>query len=74
MQARNQGARGEVTLRLRVLPTGEVGKVEVMRAPKALSGRDFKACLTGQVRRWRFPTWTGDPERFDYVLEFAPSR
>ena len=74
VQARNQGARGEVTLRLRVLPTGEVGKVEVMRAPKALSGRDFKACLTGQVRRWRFPTWTGDPERFDYVLEFAPSR
>lgn len=74
VQSRNQGARGEVTLRLRVLPTGEVGKVEVMRAPKALSGRDFKACLTGQVRRWRFPTWTGDPERFDYVLEFAPSR
>lgn len=74
VQARNQKARGEVTLRLRVLPTGEVGAVEVFKAPKPLAGREFKACLTAQVKRWRFPSWTGDPERFDYVLEFAPSR
>lgn len=74
VQAKNQAARGEVTLRLRVLPTGEVGTVEALKTPKALSGREFKACITAQVKRWRFPTWTGDPERFDYVLEFAPSR
>ncbi|MBI1948434.1 MAG: protein kinase [Deltaproteobacteria bacterium] len=74
VQARNQGARGEVTLRLRVLPSGDVGTVEALKTPKALAGREFKACITNQVKRWRFPTWTGDPERFDYVLEFAPSR
>ncbi|MCC7073042.1 MAG: protein kinase [Deltaproteobacteria bacterium] len=74
VQARNQKARGEVTLRLRVLPSGEVGAVEVVKAPKPLAGREFKTCLTTQVKRWRFPLWTGDPERFDYVLEFAPSR
>ena len=50
-EAREKGYGGEVMLRVEVLPTGEVGRIELQRS----SGYDLlDRSALGAVRRWRF--------------------
>ena len=73
VQRKDPRAAGEVALRVHVQPSGEVDDVDITRAPPGpFSGKDFARCVTEQVKKWRFPAFTGDPDVFNYKFAFKP--
>lgn len=73
VQAKNPKANGEITLTVRVKPSGDVDNVDIRRPPKAFRGADFQKCLQREVRKWKFRPFTGGPDSFVHQFLFSPS-
>jgi hypothetical protein len=73
VQATNPKARGEVTLHIKVLPTGVVTSADVSKASRDFKSQRLAKCLEDQVMKWKFKPFPGGPDSINHTFRFAPS-
>ena len=61
---------GEVVLKVTVDPSGQVKNVDTLSS--AFGVPAFDACIRDEVRRWRFPRFTGEADSFVHKFYFRP--
>ncbi|MCA9540798.1 MAG: AgmX/PglI C-terminal domain-containing protein, partial [Myxococcales bacterium] len=54
-----------VMLQFSIRPSGRTSGVKL---GAQVRGTVFEKCLTGSVKRWRFPAFTGEPIPVEYPL------
>ena len=61
-------ASGKAIVTFKIQPTGSVQEVRV-EAP-AFQGSKLPACLSGRIRGWQFPKFSGEPMTVSYPFVF----
>ncbi len=68
--ARDARARGKLTLRFTIAPSGAIERVAAERS--TFARRDVPACIEEVVRRWTTPFRPAEPVEIEYPFSFSP--
>ncbi len=68
--AQDARARGKLTLRFTIAPSGAIEGVAAERS--TFARRDVPACIVDVVRRWTTPFRPAEPVEIEYPFSFSP--
>lgn len=68
--AQDERARGKLTLRFTIAPSGAIERVAAVRS--TFARKDVAACIVDVVRRWTTPFRPAEPVEVEYPVSFSP--
>ncbi|HEY4221757.1 MAG TPA: protein kinase, partial [Myxococcota bacterium] len=74
VQAKDPSAIGELTVTVKIAPTGRVdeAKATASKGGRLFEDNAFRRCVEGEIHKWKFAKWKGDPTAVPYTMSFRP--